>query len=86
MKRFLLLLCLIFSFSLYAQSADEEVKASKGGISEIPNAKRPMPIDKEKAEKIAKQIYYLSLISQRGLSADELSGFLSDSYSILSLL
>ena len=42
--------------------------------------------DKEKAEKIAKQIYYLSLISQRGLSADELSGFLSDSYSILSLL
>ncbi|MBQ7670343.1 MAG: molecular chaperone HtpG [Clostridia bacterium] len=42
--------------------------------------------DKEKAVKIAKQIYYLSLISQRGLSADELSGFLSDSYGILSLL
>lgn len=42
--------------------------------------------DKEKAERIAKQIYYLSLISQRGLSADELSGFLSDSYGILSLL
>ena len=55
MKRFLLLLCLIFSFSLYAQSADEEVKASKGGISEIPNAKRPMPIDKEKAEKAAEK-------------------------------
>ncbi len=55
MKRFLLLLCLIFSFSLYAQSADEEVTASKGGISEIPAAKRPKPIDKEKAEKAAEK-------------------------------
>ena len=55
MKRFLLLLCLFFSFSLYAQSADEEIKASKGGISEIPASKRPKPIDKEKAEKAAEK-------------------------------
>ena len=55
MKRFLLLLCFVFSFSLYAQSADEEIKASKGGISEIPASKRPKPIDKEKAEKAAEK-------------------------------
>ena len=55
MKKLIFLLCLIFSFSLYAQSADDEVKASKGGISEIPAAKRPMPIDKEKAEKAAEK-------------------------------
>ena len=55
MKKIVLLLCLIFSFSLYAQSADEDVKASKGGISEIPAAKRPKPIDKEKAEKAAEK-------------------------------
>ncbi len=56
MKRVLFLLCLIFSFSLYAQDSDSEtIKASKGGISEIPNSKRPKPIDKEKAEKAAEK-------------------------------
>ena len=55
MKKIVLLLCLIFSFSLYAQSADEDVKASKGGISEIPAAKRPKPVDKEKAAKAAEK-------------------------------
>ena len=55
MKKLLLLLCLFLSFSLYAQNSDEEVKASKGGISEIPAAKRPKPIDKEKAEKAAEK-------------------------------
>ena len=55
MKKFLILLCLFLSFSLYAQSAEEEIKASKGGISEIPAAKRPKPVDKEKAEKAAEK-------------------------------
>ena len=50
MKKLFFLLCLIFSFSLYAQTADEDIKASKGGISEIPAAKRPKAIDKEKEE------------------------------------
>ncbi len=36
--------------------------------------------------KIAKHIYDLCLISQRGLTAEELSSFLSDSYDILSML
>lgn len=33
----------------------KEVKASKAGLSEIPNSKRPKPIDKEKAEKAAEK-------------------------------
>lgn len=55
MKKLLFLLCLFLSFSLYAQSSDEDVKASKGGISEIPASKRPKAIDKEKAEKAAEK-------------------------------
>lgn len=55
MKKLFFLLCLIFSFSLYAQTADEDIKASKGGISEIPAAKRPKAIDKEKAAKAAEK-------------------------------
>ena len=74
MKRVLLLLCLLFSFSLYAQEAEEPadtetvadieettdieetaVKASKAGISKIPDSKRPKAIDKEKAEKAAEK-------------------------------
>ena len=56
MKRVLFLLCLILSFSLYAQESDGETfKASKGGISEIPDSKRPKPIDKEKAAKAAEK-------------------------------
>ncbi len=42
--------------------------------------------DEEKAMTIAKHIYDLCLISQRGLTAEELSGFLADSYVILSKL
>ena len=55
MKKIFVLLCLFLSFSLYAQSDEEEIKASKGGISEIPAAKRPKPVDKEKAEKAAEK-------------------------------
>ncbi|MBQ8207318.1 MAG: molecular chaperone HtpG [Clostridia bacterium] len=39
--------------------------------------------DEAKAKKIAKQIFYLSLISQRNLTADEMKDFLSDSFDIL---
>ena len=42
--------------------------------------------DEEKAEKIAKQIFYLSLISQRPLDADEMKSFLADSFGILEKL
>ncbi len=55
MKKLILLMCILFSFSLYAQDSEVEVKASKGGISEIPASKRPKPIDKEKAEKAAEK-------------------------------
>ena len=39
--------------------------------------------DEDKAKKLAKQIYTLSLLSQRQLSADELKAFLSDSFDML---
>ncbi len=39
--------------------------------------------DSEKAEKLAKQIYTLSLMAQRKLSADQLKEFLNDSFDIL---
>ena len=60
-----LFLCTSLSFSLFSQSAEdslkeseseqleEETKSSKGGLAEIPPAKRPKPIDKEKAEAAA---------------------------------
>ncbi len=40
---------------LLESSSDDEIQASKGGISEIPAAKRPKAIDKEKAEKAAEK-------------------------------
>ena len=64
-KIFSLCLCFCLSFSLFSQTADlpldegsgeqleEGVKSSKGGLSEVPPAKRPKPIDKEKAEAAA---------------------------------
>lgn len=62
MKKLLIILFTLFSFSLYAQESElsvetesSGVKASKGGISEIPDSKRPKPIDKEKAEKAAEK-------------------------------
>ena len=62
MKKLFIILFTLFSFSLYAQEAElsvetesSGVKASKGGISEIPDSKRPKPIDKEKAEKAAEK-------------------------------
>ncbi|MCQ2576664.1 MAG: HEAT repeat domain-containing protein [Treponema sp.] len=36
-------------------SVEEEIVAAKAGIAEIPEAKRPRPIDKEKAEKAAEK-------------------------------
>lgn len=39
--------------------------------------------DEGKAERIAKQIYTLALLSQRQLTADELQSFLSDSFDML---
>ncbi len=55
MKKILLILFTLLSFSLYAQTTDQEIKASKGGISEIPASKRPKAIDKEKAAKAAEK-------------------------------
>ena len=54
----------IFLSPVYAQNAsdngkstesDSEVKASKGGLAEVPAPKRPRPIDKEKAEEAARK-------------------------------
>ena len=39
--------------------------------------------DEEKAHLLAKQIYTLSLIAQRQLTADELKAFLNESYEML---
>ena len=55
MKKIILILFTLISFSLHAQTTDGEIKASKGGISEIPNSKRPKAIDKEKAAKAAEK-------------------------------
>ena len=40
----------------------------------------------KKAKAIAKQIFYLSLISQRNLTAEEMKEFLSDSFGMLEKL
>ena len=42
--------------------------------------------DPDKAELLARQIYSLSLLAQRKLSAEELEQFLSGSFSLLELL
>ena len=42
--------------------------------------------DPEKAELIARQIYTLSLLAQRKLSAQEMQDFLAGSFSLLELL
>ena len=42
--------------------------------------------DAAKAEKLAAQLYALSLLSQRKLSAEELKNFLKDSYELLGML
>ena len=59
MKKIILFLLLLASINIcFAQETDkttETVKASKGGISEIPASKRPKPVDKEKAEKAAEK-------------------------------
>ena len=57
MRKLFLFLILLISFNLcFAQEAEaDSFKASKGGISEIPAAKRPKPIDQEKAAKAAEK-------------------------------
>ena len=56
MKKIILFLLMIsFAAFGFSQETSSDIKASKGGISEIPNAKRPKPIDKEKAEKAAEK-------------------------------
>ena len=58
----------------------------------ILNASSPLIVkleqetDTAKAEQIARHIYTLSLLSQRRLSADELTAFLQDSYELLGKL
>ncbi|MGM9653322.1 MAG: molecular chaperone HtpG [Eubacteriales bacterium] len=42
--------------------------------------------DEAKAEKLARQVYALSLLSQRKLSAEELKNFLAGSYELLGML
>jgi len=49
-------------------------------------AKLDAESDAEKAERIARQVYTLCLLSQRKLTADELTSFLSDSYDLLNQL
>ncbi|MCQ2592812.1 MAG: HEAT repeat domain-containing protein [Treponema sp.] len=39
----------------FYESGELEIKASKGGLAEVPPPKRPKPIDKEKAEAAAKK-------------------------------
>ncbi len=56
MKKLLFILLLFTSINFsFAQEEASGFKASKGGISEVPAAKRPKPIDKEKAAKAAEK-------------------------------
>ena len=56
MRKIIIFLLLLITLNFcFAQESETSVKASKGGISEIPAAKRPKPIDKEKAEKAAEK-------------------------------
>ena len=56
MKKILLFLLLLTSINLgFSQEPSSEIKASKGGISEIPASKRPKAIDKEKAAKASEK-------------------------------
>jgi HEAT repeat protein len=60
MKKILYILIIIFlSLPLFAQDAEETdtstVVASKGGYAEVPPAKRPLPIDQEKAAAAAEK-------------------------------
>jgi len=77
---------------LYAISGGDEAPSFPVDATLILNSENALikkietDVDDEKKAKIAKHIYELCLISQRGLTADELSGFLSDSYDILSLI
>ncbi len=58
-KIFFILLILFLSLPLFAQDAEETdtstVVASKGGYAEVPPAKRPLPIDQEKAAAAAEK-------------------------------
>ena len=56
MRKIFLFLILLTSLNFcFAQEETSDFKASKAGISEIPNSKRPKPIDKEKAAKAAEK-------------------------------
>ena len=57
MRKILLFLIILASLNVcFAQETEaDSFKASKGGISEIPAAKRPKPIDQEKAAKAAEK-------------------------------
>ena len=62
MKKYFLLLLVIslvtYSFAQEIDSVEEDevsVVASKGGYAEVPPAKRPLPIDQEKAAAAAEK-------------------------------
>lgn len=58
-KLFFCILIILLSLPLFARDADETdtptVTASKGGYAEVPPAKRPLPINKEKAAAAAEK-------------------------------
>ena len=56
MKKIFLFLLILTSLNFcFAQEGENTIQASKAGIAEIPNQKRPKPIDKEKAAKAAEK-------------------------------
>ena len=59
------------------------LNADNGLIQKIADT---APSDASRAEMIARQVYGLSLLSQRKLSSDELKDFLNGSYELLALL
>ncbi len=76
---------------MYSAMGEDAPMAFPTEATLILNANNPLikkleNADDEMKTRIAKHIYSLCLISQRGLSADELKNFLADSYEILSLL
>ena len=54
--------------------------------SESPIIEKLKNLDEDASKTVAKQIFNLALLSQRRLTAEELSEFVKDSYSVLEKL
>ena len=76
---------------MYALAGDAHEMTFPSDMSIVLNMANPLTkkiaetltSDAEKAEKLARQVFYLALMSQRQLNADEMKSFLEGSFEIL---